>query len=132
MNIVPEDDEYEYLVAQFTDLHDNDRITVMWNPHNRLATLHSTRDPLYQSCGDRTIAETIRWAMGVERERVPYSLRDFYILHTERFDEDGDEEIEFPGNGEILDILQRRWADYAVNRIQLGFKIHQNGLSELE
>jgi hypothetical protein len=132
MNVIEDyeddEDDGEYNVAMFKDLHDNDNITITWNRHNRMAYIHSTNDPERQSCGDRTISETIRWAMGRDREHLPYSLIDFYILHNERLDADGDEEIEFPDNGQILDILQQRWADYAVNKIQIGFKIRQNGL----
>lgn len=124
---IDDDNDDEYIVALFRDLHDNDNITITWNCHNQQAYIHSSNDPERQSCADRTISETIRWAMGRDREDVPYTLIDFYILHNERMDADGDEEIEFPGHGVVLDIIQHRWVDYAVNRIQLGFKIRQGG-----
>jgi hypothetical protein len=117
------DDQYDYAIADFMDLNDDDDIHVRWDADRKQAYMFSTLDVNSQWIGrDWTIRKTIEVGLGHQTNGQWIDVQEMYLYHNDRRDEEGNAEVDFPNDLAVHQILSHTWDSYAANHIVLSFK----------
>jgi hypothetical protein len=117
------DEEYDYAVADFVDLNDDDDIHVRWDNYRKQAYMFSTLDVNSQWIGRNwTIRRTIEIGLGHQSEGEWFDVEEMCIYHNDRMSADGHPDITLPSDIEVQQMLMHTWDSYAANRIVLTFK----------